>query len=160
MKKDTILVFLDTEFTSMYRPEMISFSLVPSSGEDEFYAEISDVDMTHCSDFVRTEVLPKLNHTPGVKMTSSQAKAAVQRWLERLTGYDTIIIAFDFDLDWELFSPLLDNESSARYIPWNVSRSNHTDNITFEISCESNEFRHHALSDARHLRDKFLPILN
>lgn len=56
-----MLVFLDTEFTRMDRPNLISLALVTEDGL-EFYAERTDYDPRQCSEFVRERVLPQLGH--------------------------------------------------------------------------------------------------
>ena len=59
-----MLVFLDTEFTSFVRPDLISIGLVAEEGR-EFYAERTDYRKDDCSDFVRETVLPLLGRVPG-----------------------------------------------------------------------------------------------
>ena len=54
------LLFLDTEFTDLDYPQLISIALIAESGES-FYAELADGwSRAGCSPFVRSAVLPQL----------------------------------------------------------------------------------------------------
>ena len=46
-----MLVFLDTEFTSFFQPDLISVGLVAEDGR-EFYAERTDYRCDECTVFV------------------------------------------------------------------------------------------------------------
>lgn len=58
----TTFLFVDTEFTSLEHPELVSLGVAASDGR-EFYAERSDFPRGRCSAFVVSEVLPKLGYT-------------------------------------------------------------------------------------------------
>lgn len=65
--------FLDTEFSSMDRPALISIALVADDGR-EFYAEVTDSwTLEDCSDFVISNVLPHLLRSPEVSMSRAQS---------------------------------------------------------------------------------------
>ncbi|MFM2324982.1 MAG: hypothetical protein RL244_1861 [Pseudomonadota bacterium] len=57
-------VFLDTEFTNVNRPELISLGLVAEDGR-EFDAERTDFSRQACSGFVDAHVLSLLGRVPG-----------------------------------------------------------------------------------------------
>lgn len=52
-------LFLDTEFTDLHRPYLISVGLVDATGEHRFYAELCDTwQKSRCSYFVLENVIP------------------------------------------------------------------------------------------------------
>lgn len=54
-----MLVFLDTEFTDLDSPRLISIGLVAQDGQ-QFYGELTDWKLQECSSFVIEAVLPHL----------------------------------------------------------------------------------------------------
>ncbi|MCY1361057.1 hypothetical protein D9M69_477100 [compost metagenome] len=75
-------VYLDTEFTCLRIDRaLISLALVDSAGA-EFYVELTDGWSPHdCSDFVKSVVLPQLNHAR-CGVTTQEARKAVRSFLE------------------------------------------------------------------------------
>lgn len=47
-----MLLLLDTEFTDILNPELISLGLVSACGQHEFYAELTDFNRSNCTRFV------------------------------------------------------------------------------------------------------------
>ena len=78
-----MLVFLDTEFTRLTRPDLISMGLVTEDGR-EFYAERTDYFETHCSDFVRETVKPLLGRVPGAACSQAELTDRVREWFRHL----------------------------------------------------------------------------
>ncbi|MCZ8132571.1 MAG: hypothetical protein O9284_14900 [Steroidobacteraceae bacterium] len=55
-------IFIDTEFTDLRAPQLISLGLVAEDGR-EFYAERCDLPVDACTPFVERKVLPLLGAT-------------------------------------------------------------------------------------------------
>ncbi len=82
-KVNAMLVFLDTEFTDFFRPELISLALVSENGR-EFYAERTDFHPDVCNDFVRESVLPLLGRVPGAACNRLELTERLHEWFEQL----------------------------------------------------------------------------
>lgn len=100
-KGNVMLVFLDTEFTDLVRPDLISLALVSEDGR-EFYAERTDYTATRCTEFVRETVLPLLGRVPGASCTDKELTERVRAWLKELP--EPAIIIYDFATDWHLLA--------------------------------------------------------
>ena len=96
-----MLVFLDTEFTDFYRPDLISLALVAEDGR-EFYAERTDYPTPECSAFVQETVLPLLGRVPGAACNSRELTDRVRAWFAALPEPATVI--FDYGTDWDLLA--------------------------------------------------------
>ena len=152
-----MLVFLDTEFTSFVRPDLISMGLVAEDGR-EFYAERTDYRKDDCSDFVRETVLPLLGRVPGAACSRAELTRRVRQWFEALPEPATII--FDYERDWLLLAEAYLG-SEHQKPPANVGEKLHLDRfaITHPIFEQAQNLiytpdwpPHHALADARALR--------
>ena len=151
-----MLVFLDTEFTSFVRPDLISIGLVAEDGR-EFYAERTDYRKDDCSDFVRETVLPLLGRVPGAACSRPELTRRVRQWLDALPVPATII--FDYERDWLLLAEACLG-SGHQKPPANVGEKLHLDRfaITHPIFEQAQNLiytpdwpPHHALADARAL---------
>ncbi len=100
-KDNTMLVFLDTEFTKFAHPDLISLALVAEDGR-EFYAERTDYRNNECSGFVQETVLPLLGRVPGAACNSRELTDRVRAWFAALPEPATVI--FDFKTDWHLLA--------------------------------------------------------
>jgi hypothetical protein len=149
-------LFLDTEFTDILWPELISLGLVSDCGEFEFYGELTDFNRRACTRFVWKEVLPKLGRVPGVAMDRPTLGAALSSWIEQLPTTETITVAFDFEGDWELIVPLLSESALKRCAPSHVWRFIMTDYLPPKLQMAAPKDAHHALCDARVLRANWL----
>ncbi len=156
-----MLVFLDTEFTSNFGDgSLISAGLAAEDGR-EFYVELSDGWTTdECTSFVHDVVLSLLDHNPQTTMSTRDAADALASWLETLGDVEIIYDAGD---DALLLKRLLDERVEDlsitwRYLPW----SSGAEALAFDQRVEdlfANEpRRHHALVDARVLRDAFMSV--
>ena len=152
-----MLVFLDTEFTSFVRPDLISIGLVAEDGR-EFYAERTDYRRDECTAFVCETVLPLLGRVPGAACSRPELTCRVREWFEALPERATIV--FDFERDWLLLADAyLGSENQEP--PANVSERLHLDRfaITHPLfeQAQNRTYStdwppHHALADARALR--------
>lgn len=72
-------IFLDTEFTDLLNPVLISLGLVADS-EEEFYAEVPFPDHA-CTPFVREVVVPLLRQYPHAFCTLDELGPRIIKWL-------------------------------------------------------------------------------
>jgi hypothetical protein len=151
-----MLVFLDTEFTDFYKPELISLALVAENGL-EFYAERTDFDQSKCSAFVIETVLPLLGRIPGADCQSDELANRLRAWMEALP--EPAIVIFDYGDDWTLLAKAwLGTVHQAA--PANVCDKLHLDMYAVTHPIFERELNrvytqdwppHHALADARAL---------
>jgi hypothetical protein len=173
-----MFVFVDTEFNSFEYQDLVSVGLVSLTGV-EHYVEIKpDVtgdegwDPKLCSQFVRDVVWPMLGPADRA-MTRTQAARSIVSWLSSLGSQDVVILC-DHPVDWQLLSELTKpflhhprtgrletctaaNESldapqlSARlYTPSRAAELVRSDGFSNGLR------RHHALDDAKALRQAWL----
>jgi hypothetical protein len=96
-----MLIFLDTEFTKLERPDLISLALVSEDGR-EFYAERTDYYPNQCSDFVHQNVLPLLGRVPGAACSRMELTHRLRDWVGQLPAPATFV--FDSKHDWQLLA--------------------------------------------------------
>src|SRR5258708_6921127 len=97
-------VYIDTEFTHLLRPTLISMGLVAQDGR-ECYVELSDGwSADDCSEFTRATVLPLLVGGD-VSMATDAAAKCVHVWLSSL-GPDIEIVS-DSRIDLEFLGKLM-----------------------------------------------------
>ncbi len=157
----TAPLFVDTEFTSFGRMELISIGAVTLDGR-EFYAETSDHDASDRTDFVRATVVPLLR---GGAWSMPRAVVAerLRAWVDALGGAHRVVC--DYSGDWALVAGLLDGRWPER-----LARAQHT--WTYGLATHgpadvqaakrrawdaaqahfAKEPQHHALHDARAMR--------
>lgn len=149
-------VFIDTEFTDLLEPILISIGMVADTGE-EFYAEVPYPD-NKCTPFVREAVLPLLGREPNAYFSLSEMPRRLQTWLEIIRRKDEdIIICFDYSTDWDLFSQVI----QYRIPPWvkpKLCGSSFNELLLYDYFKKSpSEVQHHALYDARANRYAYRP---
>ena len=150
------LVFLDTEFTQIQRPDLISVGLVGERGH-EFYAELTDFPYDRCSEFVRAEILPLFGRVAGASCSKSEPASRLREWFDPL-GEPAVVI-FDYDGDWELLKLAFrfDGGNVPASIDTTVYLSGRivthpTYQDAFNRSLSEAWPRHHALADACGIR--------
>lgn len=141
-------VFIDTEFTNLSVPKLISIGLVSENGEESYF-EVEHQD-SDCSDFVRENVLPSLSNSPDTKRKQNELSQELIAWFNvvKTSSEQNIEICYDADIDWVLFSHLFDMHVPQWIRPLNIE---------YQISLllhhsfyKENKLReHHALNDAR-----------
>lgn len=153
LRREQLLVFLDTEFTDFNHPALISMGLVTES-EEEFYVEVP-FPVDACSDFVHATVIPLLNQYPDAFCPVQDLRLRVLKWLEivKRTGED-IEICVDFETDWELFAHALDMRVPTWCKPRHVGR-NINELLLYSYHQQTGLPEHHALYDARAARYAF-----
>lgn len=152
-----MLIFLDTEFTNFSRPELISIALA-ADGAPDFYAELNDFLPERCSLFVIKEVIPLLGSVPGATCSKSELTDRLRAWFDDLPEAATIL--YDFSADWELLYAALLGE-----LPVKVQTHEIIDKKIFrhsayklgEVLTYTKTWPpHHALADARALKEGYL----
>lgn len=141
----SMLVFLDTEFTDLAEPYLISFGMVVDGRE--LYVELAGVSAPVCSAFVQESVLPLLDG-PGLRPI--EAARRIAEFLAPCGGH----VVFFCDApryDIELLRPFLPERLQWSYaVP---SFDDLEEERAFEAAQErafvAGLRRHHALDDAR-----------
>lgn len=140
-------VFIDTEFTDLRSPELISLGLAAETGE-EAYFELP-FEITRCSTFVREVVIPLLEGTASAVVPLDVLPCVIIDWFNVVRlGNEPVLICYEDDVDWKLFCGIFDG-----YPPSFA----HGRNVVYEISdllrvsyfLESGLAEHHALNDAK-----------
>lgn len=166
-------IFLDTEFTNLFAPELLSVGLVTEHGR-EFYAELcleSDAGKARfatSSDFVQTEVFNMWERVAGATCTHLELGSRTARWLAECAARSggILTIAFDYKADWELLTTTLEEAGAWQQLapliqPANVSRLTETiegaigADAAFAEMAHRDLYRHHALADAMALRGAY-----
>jgi hypothetical protein len=156
------LLFFDCEFTDLSNSaSLISAGFITQSG-DQFYAELSDYEKDACNDFVKAMVLPLLSLPP---ISTADFFSSLTDWLSTL-GVDFLFIA---DSDWDRKMLTKTFASVGRNIPegWHFQKTpdnftNGTQRTLFNDEMAAFFLRHpdqkphHALSDARAIRNAYL----
>jgi len=164
-------IYLDTEFTDLLAPELLSLGMVSAAG-DEHYVEL-DLDdpasadtLARASDFVRHNgVLEQWGRVPCSAASLAVMGERTARWLQAQAAQfgQPATIAFDYAPDFELLEYLLRDANqwdSVRDVvrPLNVNElASRFDGV---LSAEAAYAalrrrgleRHHALADAHALR--------
>ena len=150
-KKGRLLLFVDTEFTDFKDMDLISIGIV-SQEHHEFYAENSEYNRTWCSDFVKSEVIPKLNGGE-YALPYNKLKEKLQLWIsELLKEYSSFLFIFDYSGDWFLLGELLINYPHRDKVKGQQDELEEGIELYF-MHDRSNE--HHALFDAKALLNGF-----
>jgi hypothetical protein len=139
-------IFIDTEFTDIAAPCLISIAMVAEDGA-EFYGEQACVDRSVCSDFVLATVLPQLGADPTRVMEQEALREAVRNWMSPFTGLkQRPVICYDHPVDLQLLWDLIGGRSAGWKERLITSR---TDPVKKEEYFCVHGGRHHALHDAR-----------
>ncbi|MFN3565779.1 MAG: GNAT family N-acetyltransferase [Burkholderiaceae bacterium] len=143
---DRTYVFVDSEFTSLAEPRLISIGAVATDSA-AFYRELSDWRPEHCSEFVRAEVLPQLE---GGAVPHPVAADAFAHWIAERAEAAPVTIVSDSGFDRWALADLLGREdlpadADWRHVPIDAER---LDDGARALGLR----RHHALDDARALR--------
>ena len=169
--------FLDTEFTDLLNPELLSLGLVTLDGLDEHYVELdlcSDTGKARVKasgDFVRGGVLDMWGLVPGAMGTEWEMGRRTGEWLLSLAAESgtRVEVAFDYSTDYELMecairdSGLWDRVCEV-VVPLDVSAI--TSTIEGELAAEASYRetagrglkRHHSLADALALRGSYVQV--
>ena len=158
------VIFIDTEFTSLdpYRGEILSIGLVKLNG-DELYVELEyegDVDEWVKDNIIPTLTEPKLSREAAVK----KVNAFIGNTEPYMVGY---VNQFDTVYWYKLFRPDSDPlywipiDFASILFAFGINPESYSgeneNNFYQEIGIDYSKYRkHHALDDARLLREVFL----
>lgn len=155
-------IFFDCEFTDLSSSaSLISAGFISHSG-DQFYAELSDYEESACNDFVKATVLPLLSEHP---VSTAAFLSSLTAWLDNLdedflfvadSAWDQKMLTKTFALvgktipdNWR-FQKTPDNFSTG------MQRSLFNDEMAAFFLRYPDEKPHHALTDARAIRNAYL----
>ncbi len=147
---DRTYVFVDSEFTSLVHPELISLGAVATDGT-AFYAEVRGWTPERSSEFVRRVVAPLLD---GDAVSHEVAAEAFSAWLDERAGRAPTTLISDSGFDRWALADLLGHEDLPPGVEWKrvAIAYEELDNATRALGLR----RHHALDDARALRHLLL----
>lgn len=138
--------FIDTEFTSFERCQLISLAIVGENGH-EFYGECTDFDRSLCSEFVRASVLPQLEQIGERAWRFSELSKVLHAWIDCIPVSGRPVLCYDLDVDIELLRDLLGEQLP---LGWTLECiTSRIDNRRRAIYYARHGGEHHALHDAR-----------
>ena len=153
-------IYIDTEFTSLSDPRLISIGAVAAGG-DAFYGVVENFPRRACTRFVIEQVLPVLEHRPANACGSFDAVArAFGDWLEVVSRHAARLrLVADDECDIEMLRQLLlragcseeDIGSACMLAPLSVQRGAQ-DAFRYWFQCHADARLHNALDDARAYR--------
>jgi hypothetical protein len=175
-----MLIFLDTEFTDLAKPELLSLGMVALNGL-EHYGELdlaTDVGQARrkaASEFVREVVLPQWGVVRGCACTEIELGRRAGEFLLRLASRISpadgpLTVAFDYEVDFRLLQGVLQQAGlivkvrDAGITPLDIGSL--TDSMTGDYESEEcfrslvhrGIGRHHSLADALALRAAYLGV--
>lgn len=144
-------VFIDSEFTSLERPTLISFGAIDGAGAT-FYRELAGWSAQLCSDFVRREVLPLLD---GGAVAAPLAAADFIAWLRGSGPFDdAVTLVSDSGFDRWAVAELIGSGDLPRGVRWQRVPIPYQE--LDQVAAQLGLRRHHALDDAVALRQAVL----
>jgi hypothetical protein len=172
-----VIAFLDTEFTDLLAPQLLSLGLVTLDGREHYCeidleAEVGRARVRASSDFVRYGgVLDLWGLVPGAACTEWEIGQRTGEWLLALAGESgaRVEVAFDYSTDFELLEYAIRDAGlweRVRDVVLPVNVASLTGSVEGELATEvcyqevgQRGFkRHHALADALALRAAYLRV--
>lgn len=149
-REERTYVFVDSEFTSLAEPRLISIGAV-ATDSTAFYCELAGWPDEHCSDFVRSAVLPLLD---GRAVPHPVAAESFERWIAERAAQRPVTIVSDSGFDRWALADLLGAEDLPAGVEWRwvPVAYERIDEVARALGLR----RHHALDDARALRHALL----
>jgi hypothetical protein len=174
-----MLVFLDTEFTDLLNPELLSIGLATLDGREHY----GELDLTTdagkarvkaSSAFVQSGILDMWGLVPGATGTECEMGRRAGEWLLGLAAEakNIVEIAFDYGMDYELLEYAIRDAGlwdQVRKVVLPVNVNPITGTITRELAAEEcfRELgklggrglkRHHAVAHALALRAAYMAV--
>jgi hypothetical protein len=166
-----MITFLDTEFTDLVDPQLLSVGIVGSAaGTSEFYVEVTDGNrLRAASRFASDVVLTQFGRVEDAACSYAEIGVRVSSFfahlLTSLTPNETIEVAYESDIDWKLLKGAIEDAGGMRWgllaaalRPVNVYNvagfhaGQLAANAYFEAQRLAPFSRHQALCDARALQ--------
>lgn len=156
--KEFLNIFIDTEFTDLMDPVLISLGMVSDRGE-ELYIEVP-FPKEKCTAFVVETVLPLLGREPHAFIEWDDAYLHLYKWLEIVRrGNEDIHICTDYEADWDLFCKVLDDRPPSWVHHKPVGRDIN-ELLLYSFHKRTGLPEHHALYDARANQYAYRPRTN
>lgn len=171
-----MIIFLDTEFTDLLNPELLSLGLVTLDGR-EHYAELDlttdagKARVKASSAFVQSCIFDMWGLVAGTTGTEWEIGRRTGEWLLGLAAESgtKIEVAFDYGMDYELLEYAIRDAGlwdQVREVVLPVNVNSISGTITGELGAEAcfRELRkrglkrHHALADALALRAAYIDV--
>lgn len=167
-------IFFDTEFTGLHQnTTLISIGFISECGKT-FYAEFTDYDKSQVDDWLKENVIAKLNHPNGdvndcivtedrpndmlAYGTTKEIKAYLNKWLSQFDEVEmwSDCLSYDWVLFCQIFGNAFDIPKNVYYTPFDICTLFKVKGIDPDISREqfadtldSNQLKkHNALWDA------------
>lgn len=172
-----MIVFLDTEFTDLIHPELLSLGLVALDGREHYgeldlATEAGKARVKSASDFVRYGgVLDFWGLVPDAACTEWEIGARAGQWLLDIAAQAgaKVEVGFDYSTDFELMEYAVRDAGlwdQVREVVIPVNVNSITGTIIGELAAEAcfRELgarglkRHHALADALALRAAYVAV--
>lgn len=170
-------VFLDTEFTDLLHPELLSIGLVTLDGRElylelDLNTEAGRARIATSSDFVRYDgVLDMWGRVPGATATEIEMGRRAGEWLLRVAEESGthVQVAFDYSTDYELLEYAIRDSGlwdRVRKVVSPVNVGGLTGSPEGEVAADEcfreqhrrGLARHHALADACALRAAYIAV--
>jgi RimJ/RimL family protein N-acetyltransferase len=139
-------VFIDSEFSSLEAPALLSFGAVTAEGHT-YYAELEHDRPIAYSGFVEQSVLPLMDNAPTAR---AQAAGKFLHWLHELADGRAVRLISDSGFDRWALTELLHTEDVPDGVLWQRAPVAYSE--LDRLSVELRLRRHHALDDALALR--------
>jgi hypothetical protein len=139
-------VFVDTEFSSLEAPALLSVGAVTADGHT-FYAELEQDRPVACSSFVQQSVLPLMDNSPQPR---ERAAGGFTAWLREMADGQPVRLISDSPFDRWALGELLRVEDLPDWMVWQRAPVAYSE--LDRLSEELRMRRHHALDDALVLR--------
>lgn len=145
--KEFLNIFIDTEFTDLLDPVLISLGMVSTRGE-ELYIEVP-FPMDKCTQFVHEAVLPLLGREPHAFVELEAAHLHIYTWLENVRrDRESIHICTDYQADWDLFCNVMGGHMPSWVHHKPIGRDINK-LLLYSFHKKTGLPEHHALYDAR-----------
>lgn len=156
-------IFFDTEFTQFRDGELLSIGLV-SDDDRQLYVEIDDARLhRRASDFCQEVVLSQFGLVPGAQVRSDkEAGERIATWLGSFEG--PLRLCFDYKLDWHFLVRALEACGKWNHLQRRIAEANIANEASSDECLAAEEayfersgllMRHHALTDAMALRERW-----
>ena len=139
-------VFIDSEFSSLDSPALLSFGAVSADGHT-FYTELAQDRPPACSAFVEQRVLPLMENSPRPR---DSAAAQFTGWLQEAADGRPVRLISDSGYDRWALGELLGVEEVPGGVVWQRAPVAYSE--MDRLSEELHLRRHHALDDALTLK--------
>jgi hypothetical protein len=165
-----MLVFLDTEFTSLDESaQLLSIGLISEADEHvSLYREVAGAADSINDEFILSEIVPKLSGGDCAK-SFPEVALDVWNWLAKVAENEPVTLACDWSGDWAWAMLLLDvahqqgalaalptNVLGPPFLIWDTISSDEAQHYSEQWRLENKHPTHHALHDAANNRSTYL----